>query len=142
MYQYILNGKSVDFLLGKIVCVGCNYVAYVKELNNLVFSLSILFIKFVIVVIIMVDGIVFFVQQGECYYELEMLVLIGEILKNVDEIQVGSGVLGFGLGLDLILWEVQVGLKEKGYFWELVKFFDGVCLLIEFVSVDWVSDLY
>ncbi|MGB3623042.1 fumarylacetoacetate hydrolase family protein [Ketobacter sp. MCCC 1A13808] len=140
MYQHILNGKSVDLPLGKIVCVGRNYAAHAKELNNPVPSSPILFIKPATAAITMADGIALPAQQGECHHELEMSVLIGETLKNADETQVGSGVLGFGLGLDLTLREVQAGLKEKGHPWELAKSFDGACPLTEFVSVDRVSD--
>lgn len=33
-YHHVVDGQTVDLPLGKVVCVGRNYAAHVRELNN------------------------------------------------------------------------------------------------------------
>lgn len=139
-YQHVLNGEYLDLPLGKVVCVGRNYAAHAKELNNPVPTAPILFIKPATSVVPFAGEIVIPATQGECHHELEMSVLIGKSLQRASEQQVSDAVLGFGLGLDLTLRDLQAKLKEKSHPWEVAKSFDGACPLSEFVSVDGVPD--
>lgn len=139
-YQHTLNGEQLNLPLGKVVCVGRNYAEHAKELNNPVPTSPILFIKPATAVVPFADVIEIPKQQGECHHELEMSVLIGKPLKNASEDQVKDAILGFGLGLDLTLRDLQSKLKEKSHPWEIAKSFDGACPLSEFVPVAALSD--
>ncbi len=133
-YQHVVDGRVVDLPLGKVVCVGRNYAEHAKELNNPVPTSPILFIKPATAVVPLQGEIAIPKDQGECHHELEMSVLIGKPLKNASEQEVRDAVLGYGLGLDLTLRELQSKLKEKSHPWEIAKSFDGACPLSEFVA--------
>ena len=139
MMQLILDQKNYPQCLGKIVCVGRNYAAHAKELNNPIPSEPILFIKPASSAVAATPGFSIPRAQGSVHHELEIAILIGQALKNASEDQVAESIAGIGLGLDLTLRDLQAKLKEKGHPWELAKSFDGACPLTEFVAVDMLS---
>lgn len=137
--ELILDQQLYPQALGKIVCVGRNYAAHAKELNNPIPSSPILFIKPASSAVPASPNFSIPQGQGSVHYELEIAILIGEALKNASEEQVATSIVGLGLGLDLTLRDVQAKLKEKGHPWELAKSFDGACPLTHFVSVNLTS---
>ncbi len=139
-YQHILDGKKLDLPVGKVVCVGRNYAEHAKELNNPVPTSPILFMKPSTAVVALEPGFAIPQNQGECHHELEMSVLIGQPLKSADEAGAKKAVLGFGIGLDLTLRDLQNKLKEKSHPWEVAKAFDGANPLSGFVSTDRIAD--
>ena len=139
-YQHSLNGEILDLPLGKVVCVGRNYAEHAKELNNPVPTSPILFIKPATAVAPFHGEIRIPKEQGSCHHELEMSVLIGKPLTNASEEEVQAAVLGFGLGLDLTLRDLQSKLKEKSHPWEIAKSFDGACPLSGFVPANLIDD--
>ena len=122
------------------MCVGRNYAAHAKELNNPVPSTPMLFIKPATAVVGLDAPIVIPQDKGACHHELEVSVLIGEVLTNSSPEAAKQAVVGYGLGLDLTLRDVQNTLKEKGYPWEVAKAFDGSCPLTAFVPTEQVAD--
>ena len=140
MAELILNQRPYPRDLGKIVCVGRNYAAHAKELNNPIPSSPILFIKPASSAVPF--GPVFSIpkDQGSVHHELEIAILIGKALSRASTEQVAESIAGIGLGLDLTLRDVQDQLKEKGHPWERAKSFDGACPLTEFVAVNLASE--
>jgi 2-keto-4-pentenoate hydratase/2-oxohepta-3-ene-1,7-dioic acid hydratase in catechol pathway len=134
-----LDQKVYPHRLGKIVCVGRNYAAHAKELNNPIPSSPILFIKPASSAVAAGPDFSIPQDQGSVHHELEIAILIGHDLKNASEDQVAESIAGIGLGLDLTLRDVQAKLKEKGHPWELAKSFDGACPLTDFISVNVTS---
>lgn len=139
-YQHILDGKPLDLPVGKVVCVGRNYAEHAKELNNPVPTAPILFMKPSTAVVALEPGFEIPKNQGECHHELEMAVLIGQPLKNADEAAAKKAILGYGIGLDLTLRDLQNKLKEKSHPWEVAKAFDGANPLGAFVSAHSIAD--
>ncbi|WP_303699476.1 fumarylacetoacetate hydrolase family protein [Pseudomonas aeruginosa] len=139
-HQYV-DGTPIHFPLGKVVCIGRNYAEHAKELNNPVPSEPLLFIKPGSCSVPMAGGFSIPEDRGSVHYEAEIAVLIGKPLsrKPSDE-EVRDAISGYAPALDLTLREVQAGLKEKGYPWELAKSFDGACVLAPFVTADQVAD--
>ena len=133
-YQHTLNGQTLDLPLGKVVCVGRNYADHARELNNPVPTSPILFIKPATAVVPFAGNLNIPKTHGECHHELEMSVLIGKPLQAATEAEVKDAILGFGLGLDLTLRDLQSRLKEKSHPWEIAKSFDGACPLSEFMA--------
>ena len=129
-----LDQQTFPHTLGKIVCVGRNYAAHAKELNNPIPSSPILFIKPASSAVPFAPAFSIPTEQGRVHHELEVAILIGKALTGASEAQVAGSIAGVGLGLDLTLREVQDTLKEKGHPWERAKSFDGACPLTEFVS--------
>ncbi|HVL00510.1 MAG TPA: fumarylacetoacetate hydrolase family protein [Dongiaceae bacterium] len=139
-YRHILDGKPLDLPVGKVVCVGRNYAEHAKELNNPVPTSPILFMKPSTSVVALEPGFAIPQDQGECHHELEMSVLIGKPLKNADEAAAKDAILGYGIGLDLTLRDLQNKLKEKSHPWEVAKAFDGANPLSAFISAAQLAD--
>lgn len=137
----ILDQQIYPQTLGKIVCVGRNYAAHAKELNNPIPSSPILFIKPASSAVSFEPSFIIPKDQGSVHHELEIAVLIGKPLTHATEEQVADSIAGIGLGLDLTLRDVQDTLKEKGHPWERAKSFDGACPLTGFVSISAIAEL-
>lgn len=134
MYSHkICSGDPIDLPVGKVVCVGRNYVDHIEELNNPIPEQPILFIKPNTAVCDVSQPISIPKLQGACHNELEVAVLIKHTLCQVTHAEVLNGVWGYGLGLDLTLRDVQTQLKQKGLPWERAKAFDRSCPLSGFV---------
>lgn len=123
----------------KIVCVGRNYADHAKELGNAVPDSPILFIKPPSSLRTMADGIVLPSGLGECHFETELCVRIGQPLKNATREQAIAAINGVTLGLDLTLRDLQNTLKADGHPWERAKAFDGSCLLGEWLAPEMVD---
>jgi 2-keto-4-pentenoate hydratase/2-oxohepta-3-ene-1,7-dioic acid hydratase in catechol pathway len=105
----------------KIVCVGRNYAAHARELENEVPDQAVLFIKPNSAIS---DDIVFSVDELTHYEaELTFLVVDGEFA-------------GVGFGLDLTKRRVQDELKSRGLPWERAKAFDKSAVFSKFVGFD------
>lgn len=141
MYRHIVDGRKLDLPIGKVVCVGRNYAAHARELNNPVPTAPVLFIKPSTSLSPMADPITIPSVHGECHFETEMSLLIGSTLKNCDLKEAQNAILGVGLSLDLTLRELQQELKEKGLPWEKAKAFDGACPTSDFISIGQCGDL-
>ncbi|GGJ96479.1 fumarylacetoacetate hydrolase family protein [Pseudomonas matsuisoli] len=140
-HQYA-DGTRIHYPLGKVVCIGRNYVEHAKELNNAVPTEPLLFIKPGSCTVPLNSGFSIPQDQGSVHYEAEIAVLIGKPLsRKPTEEEVRDAITGFAPALDLTLRDVQSKLKEKGYPWELAKSFDGACVLGPFVPGDTYADL-
>ncbi len=133
-YQHrTLDGRPLGLPVGKVVCIGRNYLEHVRELGNEVPEAPLLFIKPSTAVVGLDAPLRLPAGQGSCHHELELAVLIGARLEDASDAQARAAVAGYGLALDLTLREVQAELKAKGQPWELAKAFDGACPLSPFV---------
>ena len=139
-HQYI-DGTRIHFPVGKVVCVGRNYAAHAKELNNPVPTEPLLFIKPSSCVVSSEDGFTIPHDRGAVHYEIEIAVLIGKPLsRQPSEEEVLDAISGFAPALDLTLRDVQERLKEKSWPWEVAKSFDGACVLAPFISASRIND--
>lgn len=129
------DGRSIDWPLGKVVCVGRNYAQHAAELNNPVPEQPLLFIKPASAVVPLSDPIRLPTGQGDVHYEAELAVLIGKPLYHASESAVRDASVGIGLALDLTLRDLQSELKAKGHPWERAKAFDGACPLSNFIPL-------
>jgi len=132
MYETgFVGGERFNRSLGKVACVGRNYAAHAKELNNPIPSEPIIFIKPESCVVYL--GHPFRIPADDCHFEAEIAILIGSKLAGASEREAGRAVVGLGLALDLTKRDLQATLKENGHPWERAKCFDGACPLSEFV---------
>lgn len=139
-HQYI-DGTRIHYPVGKVVCVGRNYAAHAKELNNPVPTEPLLFIKPASCVVSPEGGFNIPHDRGAVHYEIEIAVLIGKPLsRQPSEEEVLDAITGFAPALDLTLRDVQERLKEKSWPWEVAKSFDGACVLAPFISGFAVKD--
>jgi 2-keto-4-pentenoate hydratase/2-oxohepta-3-ene-1,7-dioic acid hydratase in catechol pathway len=136
-YQHrSLDGSPLDLPVGKVVCIGRNYLDHIRELNNAVPETPILFMKPATALTALHEPIRLPVGRGECHHEVELAVLVGQELRSADAMATRQAVAGYGIALDLTLRDVQNELKKKGHPWEIAKAFDGSCPLSPFLQPD------
>lgn len=105
----------------KIVCVGRNYAAHIRELGNEV-----------------PDGMVVFNKPNSAITDTLRSHMDGQALHYESELAfiIEHGKLAaVGFGLDLTKRALQTALKEKGLPWERAKAFDGAALFSDFVAL-------
>lgn len=124
----------------KIICVGRNYAEHVRELGNEVPDSPVLFLKPPSSLATLEQGIRWNTALGECHYECELSIRIGQRLNKATPEQAKAAIAGITLGLDLTLRDLQNQLKAKGQPWERAKAFDGACVLGQWLAPDMLAD--
>jgi acylpyruvate hydrolase len=128
----IKNSKE-EFTIGKIVCVGRNYAEHAKELGNEVADKPVLFLKPTSALIYSGGQIIHPDYGSELHHEVELVLLIGETVKKANKAQSEKAIIGYGVGLDMTLRDIQDVLKKKGHPWTLAKCFDTSAVISDFV---------
>jgi len=128
------------FPIGKILCIGRNYLEHIKELGNATPEAPVIFIKPASSVIGEGEAIVIPPYSHDCHHEAELALLIGRMGKDIPVDQAMEYIAGYGVGIDLTLRDVQGELKKKGLPWEIAKGFDTSCPLSAFVEASDVAD--
>jgi len=141
-YQHCYqDGSRIDLPLGKVVCVGRNYAAHARELNNPLPEQPLLFIKPGSCTVSFNQSFAIPNNKGAVHHEAEIAVLLGEPLSGkVTDEQIAKAIIGYAPALDLTLRDVQSELKAKGHPWELAKAFDGAYVLAPFVPASQITD--
>lgn len=134
-----IDGSNFDYALGKIVCVGRNYLAHIHELGNAVPEEPVLFMKPETAAVAFAQP--FSVPSGDVQFETELAVLIGHRLTRATPAQCRAAIVGIGLALDLTRRDIQSSLKQNGLPWEVAKAFDGSCPLTPFMPLQDSEDL-
>jgi 2-keto-4-pentenoate hydratase/2-oxohepta-3-ene-1,7-dioic acid hydratase in catechol pathway len=130
----------LDLPVGKVVCIGRNYLEHIRELHNTVPETPILFMKPATALVGLDQPIRLPKGRGECQHEVELAVLVGRELREVDAATARRAVAGYGVALDLTLRDLQNELKKKGHPWETAKAFDGSCPLSPFLPPEALPD--
>ena len=125
---------------GKIICLGRNYPAHAKEMNAEVPSVPVLFLK-PASALIEDKGVVRIPPfSRELHHEVEMVLLIGREGTDIPEGKALQHVLGYAVGLDMTLRDVQAEAKKKGLPWSVAKGFDTAAPVSSFVPAEHVRD--
>jgi len=128
----IKNSKE-EYTICKIVCVGRNYEEHAKELGNEIPEKPVLFLKPASALIYSGGEIIHPAYGNELHHEVELVLLIGETVKKTNKAQSEKTIIGYGVGLDMTLRDVQNELKKKGSPWTLAKCFDTSAVISDFV---------
>jgi 5-carboxymethyl-2-hydroxymuconate isomerase len=132
--KYIKFQNSEDKVpIGKLVCVGRNYAAHAKELGGEVPEFPIIFLKPASNVIYSGDPVVHPPYSNNLHHEVELVLYIGEDVKNATDESAESAIQGHTVGLDMTLRDLQFEFKSKGDPWTLAKCFDTAAVLTDVV---------
>ncbi len=131
-----IKNKTEELEIGKIVCVGRNYVEHTKELGNEVPVKPVVFLKPTSAIIYSGHEIKYPPFSEEMHHEVELVLLIGNKIKDASLAKAENSIAGYGVGLDMTLRDVQTNLKSKGHPWTIAKCFDTSVVLSEFVLKD------
>lgn len=119
----------------KIICVGRNYVEHAKELHNEVPREPILFLK--PETSLLRPHLPFFYPDfsSNIHYEVELVLRICKLGKNIQSKFASNYYDKIGLGLDFTARDLQDELKTKGLPWEKAKAFDGSAFVSDFFDI-------
>jgi 2-keto-4-pentenoate hydratase/2-oxohepta-3-ene-1,7-dioic acid hydratase in catechol pathway len=117
----------------KIICVGRNYAEHIKELNNEQPDDPVIFLKPETAIPIKNEPFFYPDFSSDVHYEVEILVKINRVGKNIDEKFAHKYYDEIGIGVDFTARDVQSKLKAKGLPWELAKGFNGSAPISGFV---------
>lgn len=141
MYQHRdIKGSTLALPVGKVLCVGRNYVEHIKEMDDPIPEAPLVFMKPSSALCHFSDPILIPKQWGKVEHETEIAVLIGQTLSKASPSEAKSAVVGFALALDLTLRDMQNEYKQKGYPWEKTKSFDNSCPISAFIPVSQIND--
>jgi acylpyruvate hydrolase len=113
----------------KIVCIGRNYVAHARELNNEVPTEPVFFMK--PDTSLLPKSRPFHVPEWskDVHHEIELVIRICRTGKNILQESAHLYFEEIGLGIDFTARDVQDQLKSKGLPWEKAKAFDNAAVL-------------
>jgi len=117
----------------KILCIGRNYVDHIKELENEVSGNPVVFLK--PDTALLRNGNPFYIPDfaDEFHYEVELLVKINKLGKNIEPEFAHRYYEEIGIGIDFTARDLQNKLRKKGLPWEKCKAFDSSAAISEFV---------
>jgi 5-carboxymethyl-2-hydroxymuconate isomerase len=133
MKKVKIQNSNKEYLVGKIVCVGRNYAEHAKELGNEVPEKPVIFIKPASAIIYSGENIVHPNFSDMMHHEVELVLLIGNKVKNADVSEAESAIAGYGVGLDMTLRDIQNISKKKGEPWTVAKCFDTSAVISDFI---------
>ena len=123
-----------------IFCIGRNYAAHAKELDNPVPQAPVVFIK-PDTTLVQSGGEVLLPQASQnVQHEVEMVVLLGSGGKHINERDALSHVAGYGVGIDVTARDIQNEAKKFAYPWTVGKGFDSFAPISEFVPAERITD--
>jgi acylpyruvate hydrolase len=113
----------------KIICIGRNYVAHIQELKNEMPEEPIFFMKPDSALLRNNDPFYIPDWTNEVHHEIELVIKINRIGKNIEKRFAHRYFDEVGLGIDFTARDVQNQLKDKGLPWEKAKAFDKAAVL-------------
>jgi 2-keto-4-pentenoate hydratase/2-oxohepta-3-ene-1,7-dioic acid hydratase in catechol pathway len=113
----------------KIICIGRNYVAHAEELKNEIPDEPVFFMK--PDSSLLRNNEPFYIPEWskEIHHEIELVIKINRIGKNIEKRFAHRYFDEIGLGIDFTARDIQNKLKEKGLPWEKAKAFDQSAVL-------------
>jgi len=119
--------------IGKLVCVGRNYLEHAKELGNDAPEFPIIFLKPASNVIFSGENVIHPPYSNNLQHEVELVLYIGRDIKNANDEEAENSIGGYAVGLDMTLRDLQFELKKNGEPWTLAKCFDTAAVLSDIV---------
>ena len=109
--SFIQTKSGEQIAVGKILCVGANYLDHIAEMNPgktpAAPSEPVIFMKPSSAIVRTGGVIVRPDVPGEMHHEVELIAVISKRAKNFSEKEAAGYVLGYGVGLDLTLRDLQ-----------------------------------
>lgn len=123
-----------------MLCIGKNYEKHAREMGSAVPSDPVIFMK-PSTALVRSGGVVQIPRVSkDMHHELELVVVIGRTARDVSEAQAMDYVLGYAVGLDMTLRDLQSVAKKNGEPWAIAKGFDTSAPISEVVLAESVVD--
>jgi uncharacterized protein (TIGR00369 family) len=136
----VVQGTGERLRVGKILAVGRNYAEHNVEMGGTAATPPVLFLKPPSALVQDGGSVVLPVGMGQVHHEVELVVVIGRRGRAIPESEAMDHILGYAVGLDLTLRDLQNEAKKKGDPWDLAKGFDGSAPVSHVVLRDAAGD--
>lgn len=133
MKKVKIKNSEKEFIVGKIACVGKNYLEHAKELGDAVPEKPVIFLKPSSSIIFSGEKIVYPEFSKSLHYETELVLLMGKTGKKISKKDALNYIAGYTVGLDMTLRDLQSEAKKLGHPWTISKCFDTSTVLGEFI---------
>jgi len=140
MNAVVLRDTAERVPVGKIVGVGRNYAEHVAEMGAPRTGRPLLFLKPSTALVRDGGEVPLPAGAGEVHHEVELVVVIGEAGKAIPAERALRHVLGYAVGLDMTLRDLQSEAKSRGEPWCVAKGFDGSAPVSAVTPRDAVGD--
>jgi 2-keto-4-pentenoate hydratase/2-oxohepta-3-ene-1,7-dioic acid hydratase in catechol pathway len=140
MATVVLKPDTI-YQVGKIVCVGQNYLKHISELASKRQDKPVLFLKPSTAILNEGNTIRLPEYSSEVHYETELALLVGKRASRISSENWKEYITGTGIALDLTLRDLQTFAKEHGLPWAIAKGFDGSCPVSGFIPIEAVPDI-
>ena len=108
----------------KIICIGRNYAEHIKELANERPEEPVVFLKPETALVENNQSVPYPDFSKDLHHEIEIVLRISRLGKNIPVNQAGDYFDSIGLGIDFTARDLQSKQKAKGLPWEIAKSFD------------------
>lgn len=125
----------------KIICIGRNYAAHAKELNNPLPAEPVIFMKPDTALIENNQPFYYPDFTQDLHHEVEIVLRICKQGKHIEEKFANKYYDKIGIGIDFTARDLQDKCKAKGLPWERAKAFDGSAPLGRFIDKSDIKDL-
>jgi len=125
----------------KIICIGLNYMDHIREMNNPIPQVPVFFLKPDTSLVRNNNPFFYPEFTNDLQYELEVVLKINKLGRNVSEKFAHRYYNEIGLGIDFTARDLQRLCKDKGMPWEMAKAFDGSAPISSFVPKDRFENL-
>lgn len=126
----------------KIICIGRNYVAHARELNNEVPDRPVFFLKPDSALVISNRPFFYPEFSNDVHHELEVVIRINRLGRSIEEQYAHRYFNEVALGIDFTARDLQAEQKKKGLPWEIAKGFDYSAPISEFHPLDKYGDIH
>ena len=119
----------------KIICIGRNYLAHVKELDNALPTEPMFFMKPETALLPAGEPFPYPDFSKEIHYETELVLRICKSGKAINEKMASEYYDAITVGIDFTARDLQSQCKAKGHPWEMAKSFDYSAPIGEFKKI-------
>ena len=126
----------------KIICIGRNYVAHARELNNEVPDKPVFFMKPDSALVTSNRPFFYPDFSSDVHHELEVVIRINRLGRSIDEKYANRYFSELALGVDFTARDLQAEQKKNGLPWEIAKGFDYSAPVSEFYPLDRFGDIH
>ena len=119
----------------KIICIGRNYLAHVKELDNALPTEPLFFMKPETALLRAGEPFPYPDFSQEIHYETELVLHVCMTGKAIDEKSASEYYDAITVGIDFTARDLQSKCKAKGHPWEIAKSFDYSAPMGEFKEI-------
>ncbi|MBM1218701.1 fumarylacetoacetate hydrolase family protein [Ponticoccus sp. SC2-23] len=117
-------GSDEKFPVRRIYCIGKNYLAHVREMEQDERDPPVIFMKPADALVRNGGEIPYPVFTNNFHYECELVVAMKSGGYNISEADASSHIFGYAVGLDMTRRDHQAEALKKGLPWEVTKAFD------------------